>query len=446
MDLKNKKVLIIGGIGIAVILIVLTVVLIVANNKKNTPGTDQTTGDEIQLEYWGLWEPSSVIEPIIAEYEAAHSNVKILYSQQTFTNYESRLYTRLQQSSSSTEPAPDIFRVHNTWTPKYYKYLTALPSDVMTSEDYASTFYPTATKDFTAKDGKIYAIPLEIDGLMVLYNKQLLKDAGVSAVPKDWDSFIELAQKLTKRNSAGKITQAGLAMGTSRNIRHASEIFSFLLLQEGIDIIDSTRTTVTLNTTKVESVLETYTNFAIGENAVWSSELPEDLEMFYSGKLAMMIAPTWRVFDVIQAAPTIEFDTATLPQLSANDSPIYYSTYWGEAVSKTCANPEAAWDFIQFLSEKEQQMSMYSNASKIRAFGEPYSLVSLNSEMKDKTYVSSLAEMAPSMVSWQMGDESFVKATINEAITQVVEENKSVQTVLKQAEQDINDQLAQTNK
>jgi ABC-type glycerol-3-phosphate transport system substrate-binding protein len=170
--------------------------------------------------------------------------------------------------------------------------------------------------------------------------------------------------------------------------------------------------------------------------------------MFFSGKLAMMIAPSWRVFDIIKAAPSIEFGTAPLPQLEANENEIYYSTYWAEAVNKKSPNPELAWRFVKFLTEKEQQLELYSNASTIgaRAFGEPYSLVELNSEMQGKAYVDAIAKMAPNMKSCQLGDEFFVRTAIEEAITQVIESNKSVEVVLREAESKINSRLAQTNK
>lgn len=444
IDPKKKKYLIIGGIVMVVLVVIAVVLMLVKTNS-----TDEDNPSNLgtgELVYWGLWEPSAVMQPLIDEYESAHNGITILYSQQTYTNYESRLYTRLQQSTTSAEPAPDIFRVHNTWIPKYYKYLYALPSTVMTKETYATTFYPTATQDLTAKDGNIYAMPLEIDGLVVFYNKQLLTAAGITTPPTDWDSFVELAQKLTKKSSAGKITQSGLAIGTSNNVSHAAEILSFLMLEQGIEIIDETKTTVTLSTTKVKSVMDTYTDFAQGDTAIWDSSLGTDLNMFAQGKLAMMIAPSWRAFDIMQLAPTVEFAITSLPQLAANEEPIYYSTYWAEAVSKNSSNPKAAWDFIAFLAQKEQQKQMYSNAAKIRAFGEPYSLVELNSELTSSPYTAAIAESAPKMTSWQMGDESFVKATLNEAITNIIEDGKDSQTVLREAETAINNQLAQTNK
>lgn len=198
--------------GVAIILIILIIILFIANSNKNkspdssnnTPTTGKTGGN-ITLAYWGLWEPEEVLAPIIKEFEDQNPGVKIQYSQQRFSNYESKTYTRLQQSTSSSEPSPDILRIHNTWVPKYSKYLSSLPSSIMSTEEYSQIFYPTAISDFTGKDGKIYAIPWEIDGLMVFYNKQLLSKEGVDEPPKDWDSFIELAYDLTKKSSSGGI-------------------------------------------------------------------------------------------------------------------------------------------------------------------------------------------------------------------------------------------------
>lgn len=444
MDNSKKKTIIIVA-GILLVVILTTAILLITRKDKPSNNSGNIIGQEIRLSYWGLWEPPEVMEPIIKEFEDQNPNVKIDYSMSTFTEYESRLYTRLEQGATASEPAPDIFRIHNTWVPKYYKYLAPLPESIMTSDEYSEIFYPTAKEDFTGKDGKIYAIPWEIDGLVVYYNKQLLSEVGVSKPPEDWDSFFELARELTIKDSAGRITQSGLAIGTSRNINHSAEILSFLLLQEGVDIIDQTRTRVTLNTPKAQRVFQTYTDFARGDTAIWSPALKKDLEMFFSGDLAMMIAPSWRTFDIIDAAPRIEFDTAPLPQLKANPQKIYLSTYWGDTVSKTAKNTEIAWKFVKFISEKEQQLKLYANSSSIRAFGEPYSLVELNKEMLGKPYVSAIAEMAPYMRSWQMGDEIFIKDTLDLAITEIIENRRDISSALKDAEDSINDRISVTN-
>ena len=446
MNSKQKRLLTILGIVLIFLVIFLVIALLLnrsdSTNNNTDPGNDNPTTN-VQLTYWGLWEPASVMQPIIDAYEEENPGVTILYSQQAFTNYEGRLYTRLQQAATSTEPAPDIFRINNTWTSKYYRYLSPLPSTVMDSTTYAETFYPTAIKDFTAKDGNIYAMPWEIDGLAVFYNKQLLSSAGVSEPPSDWDSFIELAEELTKKNDSGQIISSGLAIGTADNITHSADILSYLMLLNNANIIDSTYTTVDLTSPAALTATTIYTEFSQGENAIWTTDLANDLEMFYSGKLAMMFAPSWRAFDIIQSAPSVEFGIAPLPQLT-NNNPIYYSMYWGDAVSSTCNNPTVAWDFIKYLVDHQEEI--YSNSSSIRAFGEPYSLVSLNESLANQPYLKAYATMAPYMQSWNMGDQGFVEATLRTAITKIVEDGDDIESAMKNAQQDINDQLAETNK
>lgn len=446
MNEKQKKILLIGGAIFAVLLIILLIFFLISrNNPSNNNGNGGNNTTNVTIEYWGLWEPDEVMHPLIEKYESEHPGVKISYAQQTFNNYEARVYTRLEQSSTSTEPAPDIIRINNTWLPKYMKYLSPLPSSIMTTQEYSSNFYPTALSDFTGTDGKIYAIPWEIDGLAVIYNKQLLADAGYTTPPTDWDSFVEAAVKLTKTSSSGKISQAGLAVGTSSNVTHSADILTFMMLQNSAELIDSTRTEVNLTSDRAVAALNKYTEFAKSEDPVWASYLPQDMTMFYRGDLAMMFAPSWRAFDIITAAPQVEFGIAPLPQLPNND-PVYYSMYWGDTVSSTCEHPEVAWDFIKFLSEPEQQRRLFANASQIRAFGEPYSRVSMNEELAENPYTQAFAQMAPYMKSWQIGDQNFVESLLREAITQVVENNKIPESVLSTIEADINDQLAQSNK
>lgn len=452
---KKKLPLIIGGF--ALILILILVIILLSSKKPKDGETNQGENGENtnnpassgELVYWGLWESEEVMTNLIKQFEEENPGVKIQYSAQTFFDYESRLYKRLLQTTQTDEPSPDVVRIHNTWLPKFEPLLSKLPSNVMSREEYSEKFYPTALSDFTGKDlSSIYAIPLEIDGLMVFYNKQLLQEQDVSEPPTDWVKFLELARKLTKRDESGRITQAGLAIGSSNNVLHSSEILLALLLQEEFDLLDSTRTKISLNNEDAIGVFTQYTNFATGNNAVWSPDSRNDLSLFYSGNLAMMIAPSWRAFDIIKANPKIEFGTAPFPILPANESEVYYSTYWGEAVNKKSQNTELAWKFIKFLSEKEQQMKMYSDAATIgeRAFGEPYSLKELNSELKGKAYVDAIAKMAPFMKSFQLGDESVVRKALEEAITQILNENKSVETALREAETAINTKLAQSNK
>lgn len=435
MDKKKKK-LIIFLSAAAAFLLLITILIIQLIPREP---------EEVELVFWGFWEEEEAMHPLIEKYEAEHPGVKIYYAIQPLRNYETLLYTRLEQAGNTNEPAPDIAMMHNSWLPKYQKLLAPLPSSVMNEETYSEEFYPTALDDFTGKDDKIYGIPLQIDGLMVIYNKDLLLNAGYSAPPSDWDSFMEAAQRLTKKDSNGKITQSGLAIGTSTNITHSVDILSYFFLQNNAEIMNEDRDQVNLTSNRAISALDTYTSFVQSKDATWATYLPNDLTFFVNGKLAMMFGTSWRALEILEETEDINFGLAPLPRL-VNNKEVYYSSYWGTVVSKATKNSEEAWKFVEFLSQPEQLRRLNQNAAKIRTFGEPYSRVSMNQELKDSQYTQALGYMAPYMKSWQMGEQSFVENILKKSITDVVEGEDESEYVLKNAEEEINIKLAVSNK
>ncbi len=436
MDEKKKKLIKMLLIGLGgLIVLLLGLLLLIPREPRN-----------VELTFWGFWEEEDAMHPIIEKYEAENPGVKITYAIQQLSNYESLLYTRLEQAQSTNEPAPDIAMIHNSWLPKFEKYLTPLPSTVMSLQTYAEEFYPTALEDFTGKKGDIYAIPLQIDGLMVIYNKDLLAKAGYSTPPADWDSFMDAAKKMTKTDSRGIITQAGLAVGTAENITHSTDILLYFFLQNLAPIIGEDKTVVNLTSPRAVTAFEEYTSFAKDKDATWASYLPNDVTHFVRGELAMMFGTSWRALEILERTEEIDFGLAPLPRLTNNEE-AYLSSYWGTSVSNTCRNSKEAWKFVEYLSQPEQLRRLYQNASKVRAFGEPYSRVSMNSELAQNVYTSALAYMAPYMKSWQFGEQTFVENKLKEAITTQNDENyQSGESILRKAEQEINLQLAVSNK
>ncbi len=435
MDEKKKKFIKIIGIvlGFTIVLSILTMLLSNSEPKQE------------ELTFWGFWEEEEVMHPLIEKYEIENPGVKITYAVQPLKNYESILYTRLEQAEVSKEPAPDIAMIHNSWTPKFGKYLSPLPQSVMSREEYAKEFYPTALEDFTASNGEIYAIPLQIDGLMIIYNKKLLREAGYDAPPTDWDSFMEAAEKLTKRNSNGKITQAGVAIGSARNITHSTDILFYFYLQNLAPILNKDKTIIDLTSERALNAFDKYCSFANEQNSTWATYLPNDLSYFVDGKLAMMFGTSWRTLEILEYTKDIEFGLAPLPRLTNNDE-VYYSTYWGTSVSKTSKNALEAWKFVKFLSEPEQLRRLYQNAAKTRTFGEPYSRVSMNRELAENEYTKALAYMAPFMKSIQVGEQAFVEDELRKAITAVVENGRSNKSTLQTTQDLINARLAVSNK
>ncbi|MFH2118607.1 MAG: extracellular solute-binding protein [Candidatus Paceibacterota bacterium] len=361
---------------------------------KSTPvqPESQTTAPVKQtvLTYWGLWEPTAVLEEIINNYEQANPGVKIDYRVQSHKDYRERLQTAIASGNG-----PDIFRYHASWVPMLAQDLAVLPASIMTAQEFQNTFYPAAAQQLQL-GGKIVGLPIMYDGLVLYYNTQVLRTAGVEA-PGTWSEIRQLANELTvpanktERSNNG-IQRAGLAIGNASNVDHFSDILALLILQNGGDLAEPAFN-------EVSGALKFYTNF-VKEDLVWDDSLPNSTVAFARGDVAMMFAPSWRAHEIKALNPQLEFATAPLPQLS--EEVVAWANYWAEGVNEKSANKTVAWNFLKYLTSAEVMQKLYSAQSQVRAFGEPYSRKDLAVSLQDDPYVGAVLQDAPIAIGWYM--------------------------------------------
>lgn len=380
------KIFIWVGVAIAVIILAL-----LAINLLKGGGISSNS----QITWWGLWEDTNTVQPLIDAYQQAHPGVKITYVAQSQQDYRERLTTALAQGGG-----PDIFAFHNTWVPMFRNDLDTMPSSVMSASDYAKTFYPIASSDLTNGSG-IVGIPLEYDALALYINTDIFDKSGKTP-PTTWDDLRVLARELTVKDDQGVITQAGVAMGRTDNVDHWPEILALLMLQNGVDLSNPTGPAA-------EGALTFYTLFTT-DDGVWDATLPQSTQMFSSGKLAMYFAPSWRAFEIQNANPNLKFKTVPVPQLP-KDNPsqpdITYATYWAQGISARSANKARAWDFLKFLSTQDSLQKLYQNASKVRSFGEPYPRPDMANLLADHPILGSITAQAPGAQSWYLASRTF---------------------------------------
>ena len=357
------------------------------------------TAKSAALTYWGLWEDPQVVQPLIDEFQKANPNIKITYTKQNPKEYRERLQAALGRGEG-----PDIFRFHNTWTDMMLADLSPLPQTIYSPADFDKTFYPVV-KDDVQRGGNYYGIPLEIDGLVLLYNEDIVKAAGVTQIPQNWEDFQNLAQNLTVKDSNGTIQTAGVALGSADNIAHFSDILALMFLQNGTNLKDPQGQCADPTiTTCATDTLVFYRRFANPPGNTWDDNLDNSLISFAGGKVAMIFAPTWQIFTIKQLNPDLNLKVAQVPQLPGIN--IHWATYWIEGVSKRSKSQEAAWQFLKFLSSKESLTKLYTQEAKTRFFGEPYSRVDLGETLAQDPYLAPLIAEAPTMKSFPLASNT----------------------------------------
>ncbi|MFA6005208.1 MAG: extracellular solute-binding protein [Patescibacteria group bacterium] len=382
---KKKGPLIAIAIGGIIVVLLLVIALGNILTKKN-PSTEKIT-----LTYWGLWETQQVMDEIIKPYQINHPNVTITYTMMDAKdNYLQRLVERTKKGTG-----PDIFRFHNSWVPQIKQILSVAPQTVLTPDEYQKTYYPVIVKDLNV-GGSIVGVPLGIDGIVLLYNDKILKAAGYSNPPQDWETLLNMVQPgkgITVVDQEGKIATSGIALGAAENVNHFSDIVALMFLQNGVSMKSF------VGNQNAQSVLTTYTDAVVSPNKFWTEQMDASLIAFAHEQVAMIFAPSWEIEVIRHMNPDLQLGVARVPQIKGGQQKSLAS-YWAEGVSRTSAHQQAAWEFLKYLSEKDTLTKFYAAAVKSgRLFGYPYPRVDMAPLLLQDQYAGPIIADAPIMDS-----------------------------------------------
>ena len=238
-----------------------------------------------------------------------------------------------------------------------------------------------------------------IDGLGLYYNLDLFSQKGVSAPPSTWEEVLSLVPKFTEKNENG-LTKSAIALGTTGNVEHFSDIVALMLAQNGAKLAAPTGK-------EAEETLLFYHKFADSSDPVytWNDTFDNSIYAFAIGRVAMMFAPSWRAFDIKQMNPSLRFAIAPVPQLPGTTTT--WASYWVEGVSSKSKNQNEAWEFVNYLTSQDAVTKLYTQAGNGRLFGEPYARVALGTSLTEDPYVGAYIKQAPKAVSFPLASRTF---------------------------------------
>lgn len=423
--------------------------------RSSTPSEEPTapvtiTKEPITLEYWRLWDDSSLFDEFIKEYQSEHPNISIEVKKiEIKPGYDVYAYQRDIIKLIADGAGPDMFMIHNTWLPYQINQIQELPAGLMTTKQYKDIFPDVVQQDFI-DNNKVYALPFGIDNLMLYYNTDIFSEKKIKTPPRTLQELVDLVPKLTERDSRGRIIRSAIPLGGAEGIPRASDILSAFMMQYGVEMTSADHSTATFNLPTPNSnppffggqeALAYYTQFANPASAVYTYTdakdsagnrvFPSDVQAFMEGKAAMMINYSYQVANIRQFAPKLRFDTTTLPQRQLQD-PVTTANYWGETVSKTSKHPNEAWDFIRFMSQRSVQSRFTKAAGYVSARKD------LSDSMSGRRYYGAVASQIPYTKTWYRKNTPEIEAIFAQMINNVVKDKLSPSVAIDTAVRDIN--------
>lgn len=301
---------------------------------------------------------------LFREFEVANPGLKVNRVDMGWDELNQKLITGFATGGD----LPDLTEVPVTWVSPYItlEQFAEVPASVMSKAEIDKTHWPQTTV-FLLHNGKYYGLPSSYttDKIGILFNRKLWREAGVTPGNfKNWEEFMKTAQKLTKRDASGNITQAGL-------INHGGEEEETIMgwtLQYGGKILSEDGKRWTFNTPAGKKALQTY----IDVFEKWKVDDPKfpAWESFPQEQAASQLVGPWYGAVLTQEHPSIEW--GFFPQPKITDSPPYFvlTVGWVRVVPKVSKNKEAAFKWLKFMTDIERAVYWELSIGELSAIKE----------------------------------------------------------------------------
>jgi len=304
----------------------------------------------LTINFWGNFGFTE-LKPV---YEAAHPNVKIVLNSGEY-NAQHEL---LQQKIVAGSGAPSIAAIDQGFIVQFRsqasKFVNLLDKG---GGDFESKYFPWKWKQSLSADGKTQiGIGTDVGGQAICYRTDLFKAAGmptdragVSALWPTWDAFIEVGRQY-------------VAKTRKKFVDNATNLFNPILAQQAVGFYD------TSDALKMEGGPKVAFDLSIKAiEAGLSANLPSFAagwdRGFTKGDFAVLGCPAWMLGHIKDVAKDTKgkWDIAAIPGGGGN---------WGGSFltipkQGSQAVQDAAWEFIKWVSQPAQQITIFKNVGNL---------------------------------------------------------------------------------
>ncbi len=301
------------------------------------------SGEPVTLTILTHWGEESLATPMQAKldaYMAANPNVTIEYQAVTFDQLLTKITTARAAGAS-----PDIIHFYNLWMPDFVEggMLAEPPADLL-AEIQAN--YSEGTIGAVSYGGQVWGVPTELNTYQLIYNKQMLADAGVTP-PTTLAELKEAACALKVVGDDGTVQRAGLVLltGWDSGVVHP---YVSLLWSAGGEYLAEDLSVAEFNSAEGAEVAQAYVDM-VNEQCV--DPALGAMTNFAEGKGAMMIVANFFRSTLQTSMEGGYENVGVAPIPTSNDgqsTTVQYNWLWG--VDAASPNQAEAWKFIQWMN------------------------------------------------------------------------------------------------
>lgn len=272
-------------------------------------------------------------------------------------------FTMTRNTLEAAPERPDLIFSPHTWLDEWKE--TIEPIEPLIKDQIDLGQFSHIGLEALSLDDKLYGLPLSIDVPLLIYNKDLFRQAGLDpdSPPQTWDDFIKYADDFIKYANKMNLKDKYGFMYPANSIFYTSAFFSAY----GINLFSSED----LRSPEAADVAKDVYLHLFEENLV-----PRDTDYnkmdssFKKGDVPMIINGSWSLADYRAAG--INYGIAKIPQLPNGEYARPPVTVYGMYLTKFSQKKQLAAKFMTLISQPDNLVKLANSEGKAPSLNREY--------------------------------------------------------------------------
>jgi len=295
---------------------------------------------------------TKTVDGMAAAFEKDHPGIKIkpVYS----GSYQDTVTKVLTATKAGDAPHVSVMLSTDMYTLIDEGAIVPFDELAKTEADRAwmAGFYPGFMKN-SQTGGKTWGIPFQRSTIVMYWNKELFKEAGLDpqTPPQNWAELLEMGKKLTRRDAAGNVATWGVQVPSSG---FPYWLFQAFTTQNGVELMNPEGTQTRFDAPAVVEALQYWVDLSRkhqihAPGVVEWGTTPRD---FFERKAAIIWTTTGNLTNVRNNAK-FDFGVAMLPAGKQRGTPAGGGNFY-IAKKTTAEERDAAIKFVRWMTTPER--------------------------------------------------------------------------------------------
>lgn len=295
------------------------------------------------------------LKALTNEFNATHPSMEVQLV--PMANYTT-LQTKTIGAIAAKDP-PLIAQAYENWAAQYATgfYMSTFDSYINGSNGLSKAeiadFFPAMWNSGKLADGKRYMMPFNKSNVVMYYNKDMLKAAGIAHPPTTWQEFADDCVKLTKTDDKGNQTQWGASHTVSVDLWYG------LVYAYGGRVLTDTYDNVLFGSSNAaKTATQLFADLYAKKYMHYTTAYGDQTDLGV-GKAAMTFGSVaGRTYYEQAVGGKFELGEAPLPAGPAGAAAALYGTnvvMFGNAPKYTQRQKDAAWAYIKWFTSPHTQ-------------------------------------------------------------------------------------------